>query len=237
MRDKLMAMNPKKRVLILFLSFFISAILMFVFQNLWIPFCILMFYFLVLLISTNIEYDKYLRNNFDEQAKDIFLNYNFDYDDFHIGDDKLSAIAISEKDEILAIVHRKSIKDSFIFSPIKFSDIIESSITEDGETIIKVNKGSVIGGAIVGSVIAGVIGATIGGLSADRKSKNKVKKITLMIVVNNLKNPIYEINFMNMINPIDRENSLYKTRYYNVTKWHKMISVILKRNELNRNSI
>lgn len=237
MRDKLIAMNPKVRIFILFSCFILSGILMFVLNDLWLPFFVLMFFFLALLISTNLEYDKKLRTKFDNLAQEVLINHHFKYDDFHIGDDKLSAIAINEKDEKLAIVYRKTIKDSFIFSPINFSDIIESSIIEDGETIVKVNKGSIIGGAIVGSVIAGGIGATIGGLSADRTSKNKVKKITLLIVVNNLKNPVYEVNFMNTINPIDKESSLYKTRYYDITKWHKMISVILKRNELNSKSI
>jgi hypothetical protein len=210
---------------------------MFIISNLWIIFFASMFFFLALLISTNLEYDKKLRSNFDDLAKETLINNKFKYDEFHIGDDKLSAIAINEKDKNLAIIHRKSIKDPFIFSPILFSNILESSIIEDGETITKSSKGSVVGGVIVGSVIAGGIGATIGGLGADRITKNKVKKITLMIVVNDLKNPIQEVNFLNHISSIDKETSLYKTRYSNVNKWHKMISVILKRNELNSNSI
>jgi hypothetical protein len=196
-----------------------------------------MFFFLALLISTNIEYDKKLRNNFDDLVKDTLLKNNFIYDEFYIGDDKLSAIAINEKDERLAIVHRKSIKDSFVFSPIKFSKIIESSIVENGETILQVSKGSLVGGALIGGAIAGNIGAAIGGLSANKTLNDKVKRISLMITVNNLSNPVYEINFMNTINPIDKENPLYKTKYSAIYKWHKMISVILKRNELNSNSI
>jgi hypothetical protein len=237
MRDKLMAMNPNKRITLLLSCFFLSFVLMIFKSDYWLPFFALMLFFLALLISTNSEYDKNLRNKFDDLAKETLVKNNFHYDDFYIGDDKLTAIAINEHDKKLAIIHRSSIKNLFTLSPIDFSDIIESSIIEDGETISKSSKGSVLGGAIVGSVIAGGIGATIGGLSADRMIKDKVKKITLMIVVNNLSNPVYEVNFLNIISPIDKATSLYKLRYSNVTKWHKIISVILKRNELNSKSI
>jgi hypothetical protein len=237
MRDRLMAMNPNKRIFLLLSCFFVSGILIFMINNLWFLFFVSMFFFLALLISTNIEYDKKLRNNFDDLAKDTLLKNNFKYDEFHIGDDKLSAIAINENDEKIVILHRKSINDVFNFSPIQFSNILESSIVEDGETIINVSKGSAISGALIGGIIAGGIGATVGGLSANKNSKDKIKKITLSIVVNSLKNPIYEVNFLNIISPIDKDSSLYRTRNSEVNKWHKMISVILKRNELNSNSI
>lgn len=210
---------------------------MFTLNQLWLLFFVLMFFFLTLLISTNIEYEKKLRNKFDDLAKETLLVNNFHYDEFYIGDDKLTAIALNEKDEKLAIVHRKSIKDSFAFSPIQFSDLIESSIAENGETVLKASKGSVVGGALIGGVIAGGIGATVGGLSTKKTLNDKVKRISLMITVNNLSNPVYEVNFMNTINPIDKENPIYKSRYSTVYKWHKMISVILKRNELNSNTI
>jgi hypothetical protein len=196
-----------------------------------------MFLFLALLISTNLEYDKKLRIKFDNNAKEVLISKNFNYDDFHIGDDKLSAIAINGKDEKIAILHRKSINDSFVFSPIKFSDIIESSIVENGEKNIKVSKGSLIGGTVIGGVLAGGIGVAIGGMSADKTVNHQIKTMSLIIVVNDLTNPVYEVNFMNTINPIDKSNSLYKEKYSKILNWHKKIGVIIQRNIINSNSI
>lgn len=237
MRDKLMTMNPKSRVSLLFSCFLISGILMFILNDIWFPFFVLMFFFLTLLISTNLEYDKKLRAKFDNNAKEVLANNNFKFDDFYIGDDKLSAIAINERSEKIAIVHRKLTNDQFTFTTIEFSNIIESSIIENGEKNIKVSKGSLVGGTVIGGILGGGIGAAIGGMNADKTVNHQIKTISLIIVANDLTNPVYEINFMNTINPIDKSNSLYKEKYSKILNWHKKISVIIQRNIINSNSI
>lgn len=237
MMDTLLSLDKNLRIGILLFGFFVSFALMPFVENAWFVFFILGFVFLGTLIKSNVMYDNRLREQYDQLAKETLAKNNFDFDDFHIGDDKLSAIAINESKQTVAIVQRNSIKVPFSYSLINFKDVIESQIIEDGETTIKSSKGSMIGGALTGSLIAGNIGAAIGGLNSTKISKEKVKKISLLIVIDNLINPVFEVNYLNAIDYIDKSNPLYKNANSKVYKWHKMMSVILKRNEMNSNSI
>lgn len=231
--DYLIKMNRNLRIGILLSCFFIFSILTYIFDDFWFLFLILSFISLYLLIASNIGYDRYLQDSNYNLAINTFTKNNFNYDDYYVSENKLTAIAINEKSQQFAISYRNSINDSFNFKIINFPDIIESNIVEDGETVIKSSLGSIVGNSIAGGIIGGNIGAVVGGANANRTSKDKVKRISLIIVVNSLLSPTYEVNFMNFINPVDKENPLYKKRYSDVFKWHKIISVILKRNELN----
>lgn len=232
--NKLINMDKHLRIFILFSCFLISFFLVFVTP--W--FFLLMFTFLGLLIYTNIKHSEQHHNNIEKSLDKALTQNNFIADDSYLSDDYLSGIAINKNQNKIAILSRKNTQDDFNFHLIDFKDIIESAIIENDETITKTSKGSAIGGAIVGGILAGGVGATIGGLSATKKSRERALKLTLSLTVDDLTNPTYEINFLNSNTAIPKDSEIYHKIYSDINKWHKTISVILKRNEkLNTQSV
>lgn len=226
--DKLIGMNRRLRIFILFSCYLISFLLVFVFTP-W--FFLLMFAFLGLLIYTNIKHSEQYQTNIEKSLDKALIKNNFIADDSYLSDDYLSGIAINKTMNKIAVLNRKNTQDDFNFHLIDFKDIIESAIIENDETVTKTSKGSAIGGAIVGNILAGGVGAVIGGLSGTKKSRQSALKLTLSLTIDDLINPTYEINFLNSNTAIPKDSEIYHKIYSDINKWHKTISVILKRNE------
>jgi hypothetical protein len=110
----------------------------------------------------------------------------------------------------------------------EYRDILQSEIIEDGESITRTSRGSQLGGALIGGILAGGVGAIIGGLSGSQQTSSEVKKIQLQIVVNDTKNPIRLITFLNEDILIKKSDGIYKNAHGEVTQWHKLISVLIK---------
>lgn len=158
--------------------------------------------------------------------------YDIPLNDSFLGDDGISGISVLESQNRIAIIKRTNLNESFSPKFIDFNKIIESSIKEDGETVTKTNRGSQVAGTLVGGALAGGVGAVVGGLGAKQTATESVRKITLEIVIDDLRSPIYEIVFFISPTPLSKSESIYKQVYSNANKWHKMISIILKRNEI-----
>ncbi|NEZ02212.1 hypothetical protein [Heyndrickxia shackletonii] len=231
MMDKLIEMDKNLRIGLLLTAFFLSFIIFFATSSGW--FVLLGFVFIGILIVSNIKYDKKYRENIESSLEETLNQYGFVSDVSYLSDDYISGIAINESTQKLALLKRNARNQPFVFKTFDFNEVLESEIIEDGASITKTSRGSQIGGAIVGGALAGGVGAVIGGLSAKQTSNERVYRVTLNIVVNDLLNPIYEINFLNVTNPLDKNSELVRGMYSDINKWHKMISVILKRNQLN----
>lgn len=64
---------------------------------------------------------------------------------------------------------------------IKFGEIVEYELTEDGETI---TKGG-LGRAVAGGLLFGAAGAVVGGVTGKRKSKQEISSISVRITLSN----------------------------------------------------
>lgn len=170
-------------------------------------------------------------NKFDEALKD------FNSTEKHVGDNQLTGIAIDELNSKVAILKRTNFNEDFIVKVIPFSSIFESSISEDGETLIRTSRGGQIGGALVGGALAGGTGAIIGGLSSSKTSSQVVSKIELKLTIDDLSNPIETINFLSQPTPLKKDNMIYKYTSQEAEKWHKRFSIIIKRMESNKETI
>lgn len=227
MINRLINMDRYLRITLLFSCFLLSFGLAFVTP--W--FFLLMFAFLGLLIYTNIKHSEQYHINIEKSLDKALIQNDFSADDSYLSDDYLSGIAINKDQNKIAVLIRRSTQDNFNFRLIDFKDIIESAIIENDETVTKTSRGSAVGGALVGGVLAGTAGMIIGGLSGKKISRENVLKVTLALTVNDLSNPVHEINFLNSNMTIPKDSELYYKIYTEVNKWHKTISVILKRNE------
>lgn len=148
--------------------------------------------------------------------------------DYFIGLDKGYSIAVKEDDNKVCFI-----SPTLQVKEIHFNDIYEVKLKEDEETIISTSRSSQLGGALVGGAIFGGLGALAGAVTGKKSTENEVKKIQLEIVVNSLTNPIYNVVFLDKSKPLKKDNVLYKEIYDNANHWCKLISVIIKRNELN----
>lgn len=119
------------------------------------------------------------------------------------------------------------LKNGYKINKINYLDILESHVIEDNISMTKTSRKSQLGGVFVGGVIAGGIGAIIGGLSSKKTQENKVRKIELVIVINDEINPVLKFSFLDTNNPADKSFNLYKNAYEKAYDWHKTISVMI----------
>lgn len=216
-----------------FLSFCLSIVMLFIPESHpGIIFTIALVFLGVFLIFPN-ETGKKLTDELKNSFEGTLNKNNFKADDSYFNDDYLSGIAINESESKLAILTRNNKNDNFDFKTINFNDIVESSLTEDGVSVSKASISSQIGRTMVGIIVAGGMGAVIGGLSTNKTINNKIYKVTLNVIVNDLSNPICEFSFLNSKYSIDKHGEEYKKVNQESNKWYKMIEIIIKRNEVN----
>lgn len=109
---------------------------------------------------------------------------------------------------------------------LNYNQLLSSEIFQDGSSVIKTNRTSQIGGALLGNILIGPIGLLIGGLTGSKTQANKVHKIDLRIVVNDIKNPTHIINFLDSETNIS--SFTYKNAIEKARKWQDLLSVIIK---------
>lgn len=75
----------------------------------------------------------------------------------------------------------------------------------------------------------GGVGAVVGALTSKKVNKKHVDKLVLQIVVNDLNNPVYQVNFLR--NSMSKESKSYQEIFNKANHWYKLLSVIIKRND------
>ncbi|MEH7116046.1 hypothetical protein V7128_01305 [Neobacillus vireti] len=235
MMNYLINMNRHLRITILLSCFFGSFVLFYFTVNSLFMFAA--FVFLGILIASNVSHARKLSDVMDKTLEKSIIKNKIVADHSYLSDDFLSGIAINEKEQRIALFKRNNINEELSPTLFNFDDILEVGIKEDNIIVTHASKTSAIGNAMAGGVLFGGIGAVVGGLSGEKVGYTKVYKVSLLIVVNDLNNPIYEINFLNSKILVDRDSEIYKDIYYEMSKWNKRIGVILKRNELNTRTV
>lgn len=140
-----------------------------------------------------------------------------------ISSDMLKIVVFDESHKKLSII---SITPSeFTTNILTYRDILSVEIFYDGETITKTNRTSQIGGALIGGLALGGLGAVVGGLSGKTTSKKEVNKIELRLIINDNKNPVQDITFLNK--KTNQHSSLYKQSEKSVRHWYAIISLLI----------
>ncbi len=147
-----------------------------------------------------------------------------------IGVDDNSALAIDEQKDEFYLINKS--QEKFLSRVILYKDLLSVEIFEDGETISSTVRSSQIGGALIGGIALGGIGAVIGGLSGKTKSSDKVEKIILRLVVNDTKNPLHEVYFLNFATGIKKKDSRYQEAMQKARHWNSLIEVLIKRADM-----
>lgn len=169
-----------------------------------------------------------------KKSKDLKGNLNtvknFKKTKYYVYQNSLKAIAIDETKNKLAFF---TAYGNTIFD---YKDILSSEIIEDDNSITKTARGSQIGGALLGGLVLGGVGAIVGGLSGKKYNVNKVKNIDLLIVVNNVNNPVRKINFLDISvtddkDGLDKNSEIYKKSIKLAKEWHSVIEIIINKTD------
>lgn len=144
-----------------------------------------------------------------------------------------SQVFANEKHDIAIAIDDLSNKLCIIDSEIRVfpsRDVLELELVEDDVQLIRTSRGSQIGGAVVGSVLAGGVGAVIGGLSGQKTTSNdKVKRIYLKLIVNDIKRPNITVDFLNEKKEILKKDKKAIDASNKANHWYGVLSVLIKR--------
>ena len=158
-----------------------------------------------------------------------FKNRDFNFKKNHVMADALgvkSGIAIDHTKRYICILSRDSDYKPF-YKLVPFKDILVTEIYEDGQTITQTSRMSQAGGAMIGALMLGGIGAIIGGLSGKQTSSNEISEIDLRLTINDVENPIYDINFLDT--STTRSSELYKNTMKEVRTWYATLHSLIEK--------
>lgn len=114
---------------------------------------------------------------------------------------------------------------------LNYSDIVNVTYEEDGNTLFSKSMKRTIGGAIVGDILMGGAGAIVGGLSGDTSQNKKVQSMNIKILVRSTITPSVNlpINLMDeTFNTRDKKSKeTYSTRIKEANEIKDLISVII----------
>lgn len=110
----------------------------------------------------------------------------------------------------------------------KFSDLIRSEVTEDGNLITSTVRTSQIVGAVVGNVLVGGVGLLVGGLTGKKRSQNEISKVTLGITVNDTERPLWVLPLLNEKKPVLRSGKQAQAALTAANQTHALLSVLIR---------
>lgn len=178
------------------------------------------------------RFEDKIKKKFDEEKVEItqqYRTYNYSIVGLDENNQKVCFLDSDSEMNLKDLNFFGAVTDNIQYSSRTFDykDILEAEVIIDGETVTKTSRSSQIGGAILGGILAGGVGAVIGGLSGKTASKEKVKSIQLKVIVNDIKNPLQIIPFLNETNSIDRSNQKFINANKEVMHWHSLFKVII----------
>lgn len=139
-----------------------------------------------------------------------------------LGSDGKTGIAIDAERREMCFLTRAG--PTFLSERIPYAMVLSSEICEDGTTLSKTNRGSQLAGAAVGGVLLGGLGAIVGGLSGSSRTVETVRKLELVVTVNDAANPMRRLVFLEGTET-KRNSMLYKLVSDAAQEWHARISV------------
>ena len=149
---------------------------------------------------------------------------HFSAKDYFVGVDGKTSIAINGDHSKLCLT-----SDPKHYSPIliEAERVISAEIAEDGSSVTQTSRTSQVGGALVGGLVFGGVGALVGGLSGKTATRSKVKKIELLLTLDDHETPIYSICFLNM--EVSTDFPMYKDAMSKARHWLAIIDGMIHR--------
>lgn len=129
-----------------------------------------------------------------------------------------AGFAVDDSSKQLCVIHGDAAR---LYN---YKDIVESEVIIDGKSVTKTSRASQFVGTAIGGVLAGGVGAIIGGLSGSTSTKEKVNGVSLKLIVNDTKNPVHLIDFIELTNT---GSTIPEQALEEAKSWHDLLSVII----------
>lgn len=167
-----------------------------------------------------------------KREMEIALNKNdFIPDKSRLSFNLLRAISLNDSEQKIAYLTRSDLSKPFSFKEFQFSEIIEAKIIKNNETITSTSIGSTVGRALVGGVLFGGLGAILAGVGSKTSSVEKIRELTLEIIVDDVLNPRYTFTFYKSNSPLDNGSERFNNLIEDVEGWYRSLTVIINRND------
>lgn len=135
--------------------------------------------------AVNTALNEELQNHNFEISKTIDIEcYQYDL----LLSNQFTKFLVDDKNKKFAIFNYKKNTPS-VFTEVKYSDLINFNLYEDGEQQLQ-GRGVM---SAVGALTFGIAGAIVGSVAGDKKIKNKCKELSVRIQINDLNNPLLSI--------------------------------------------
>jgi hypothetical protein len=115
---------------------------------------------------------------------------------------------------------------------VAFTDVAGAEIEQDGCSVTTTSRTSQLGGALAGGLLFGGLGAVVGGLSGARGTRQKVRRIDLRVLINDLASPVHVVNFLDIETKSD--SLIYRQAFQAASEWHALLNVILRQQQASR---
>lgn len=134
--------------------------------------------------------------------------------------------------KVLVIISTRLMENKIL----NYSDIINVTYEEDGNTLFSKSMVRTVGGALVGRALMGGAGAIIGGLSGDTSQNKKVQSMNIKILVRSTTSPSINLP-INLIGETfntkdEKSKNTYKSRIKEANAIKDLISVIIDNSNL-----
>ena len=194
-------------------------------------------------------YFEYRKENFrredeliEETEKEIL---QFPHTQRIVSEDYLTALLLDEQNNKVCILKKEDYDEKFREIEVDFHQLYEAAIVEDGKILTLFSKGGFLAGSLLEEGGTSVIHLSEteeqnekdeeenDGLG-DRDVEDGVSKLSIKIVIDDLKKPIVEFSFLESDEPILKDSEEYKDLLKECTEWHQKLSIIIKRYEKER---
>src|SRR5208282_6038056 len=146
-----------------------------------------------------------------------------------VGSDGRSALAIDTRRQLICLAKKESKQVRLI----AYRDILSVELLEDGNAVTREESKSVVGRALLGGLILGPVGAVVGGMSGlggyTATTTQTVDSIDLRIVVNEMREPLFLLNFLNASTP--KRSRDYESAAGQANKWRARIAAAMRQGD------
>lgn len=213
-----------------FLAFSVNSI---------VPARIFLFLAIALFVWGYLEYRKEINRREEEWRRETEKELmKFPHSQYTVSPDYLRALLLDEQKNRVFIVEKKDYDDEFKGKEVQFHEIYEAALVEDDNIITLFSKGGFLGGSLIeegGSSTIQIVDSEEE--EDDQEDDEMVSKLSLKLVVDDLKKPIIEYSFLETEEPISKDSEEYKRLMNECNEWLQKFSIIIKRYERERVSV